>query len=276
MNANPSTGTTAVHPAPAAAPRNDAGLRTSLRILAVGLSLIAVGWTAFTAASLLARVTAHRSATYDGVQSLDVDLGFESVEIVAGTDAKSVSMTRSYAWSLSKPSVTNRLDGGVLSISSSCPFTVGLGCSGHVRLVVPKDLKVQVHNSDGSITLRNLTGSIDLSTSDGSIHASNLTGAVKLHSDDGSMEATGLRSDNVEVSTSDGSIRLNFDVAPTSVIADTSDGSVEVVVPDDGTAYNVTATTGDGSKDVSVPTDANAARRIKVSTSDGSIKVLTK
>jgi Putative adhesin len=278
MNANPRTDTTSAQPAPAvpAAPRNDAGLRTSLRILAVGLSLIAVGWCAFTAASLLARVTAHRSATYDGVRSLDVDLGFESVEIVAGDDTSSVTMTRSYTWSLGKPSVTNRLDGGLLSISSSCPFTVGLGCSGHVRLVVPKDLTVQVHNSDGSLTLRDLTGSLDLSTSDGSIHASNLTGPVKLHSDDGSMTATGLRSDNVEATTADGSIRLSFEVAPSSVTADTSDGSIEVVVPDDGTAYNVTATTGDGSKDVSVPTDPNATSRMKLSTGDGSIKALTK
>jgi hypothetical protein len=238
--------------------------------------VIAVGWAAFTAASLLARVTDHRSATYEGVRALDVDLGFESVEIVAGTNTTSVSMTRSYSWSLGKPSVSNRLDGDVLSISSSCTFAVGLGCSGHVRLVVPKDLTVQVHNSDGSITLRDLTGPIDVSTSDGSIHASNLTGSVRLHSADGSMTATEVRSDDVDVSTSDGSIRLNFEVAPSSVTANTSDGSVEVVVPDDGAAYNVTTTTGDGSKDVSVPTDPNAARSIKVRTSDGSIKVRTR
>jgi hypothetical protein len=278
MNANPGTDTTTAQPTPgpAAAPRDDAGVRTSLRILAVGLSVIAVGWAALTAASLLARVTEHRSATYEGVRSLDVDLGFESVEIVAGTDATSVSMTRSYTWSLGKPTVASRLDGDVLSISSSCPFTVGLGCSGHVRLVVPKDLDVQVHNSDGSITLRDLTGSIDLSTSDGSITASNLTGSVKLHSADGSMNVTELRSDNVEATTSDGSVRLSFEVAPSSVTARTSDGSVEVLVPDDGNAYDVTTTTADGSKNVSVPTDPSAARSIKVRTSDGSIRVLTR
>ena len=36
----------------------------------------------------------------------------------------------------------------------------------------------------------------------------------------------------------------------------------------------MTATTGDGSKDVSVPTDPTSARRMKLSTSDGSIRVL--
>jgi Putative adhesin len=269
------TDTTRSLPAPTdpAPPRPDAGVRTSLRILAVGLSVLMVGWAAFTVASLLARATDHRSGTYDGVREIDVDLAFESIEIVGSPDATSVSMTRSYTWSLAKPSITDRVDGDLLSIGSSCPFSVGLGCSGHVRLVVPKDLEVQVHNSDGSVTLRDLDGPIDLSTSDGSINASNLTGTVKLHTDDGSMTATDLRSDEVEATTSDGSVRLSFAVAPSAVTADTSDGSVEVVVPSDGTAYHVTATTSDGHKDVSVPTDPSSAHRIQVSTSDGSIRV---
>lgn len=259
-----------------AAPRQDGGVRTSLRILAVGFSLLAVGWSALTLASLLARATEHRSASYNRVRALDVDLSFESVEIVGSTDATSVSMTRSYTWSLGKPSISNRLDGDLLSIGSSCPFSVGLGCSGHVRLVVPKDLEVQVHNSDGSMTLRNLDGPLDLSTSDGSINASNLRGRVKLHSDDGSMAVRGLRSDELEATTSDGSVRLSFVVDPSSVTAHTSDGSIEVVVPADGNAYHVTATTGDGSRDVSVPTDSSSARRMQLSTGDGSIRVLTR
>lgn len=259
-----------------AAPRQDAGVRASLRILAVGLSLVAVGWCALTLASLLARVTDHRSATYDGVRALDLDLDFESVQIVGVADATSVSMTRSYTWSLGKPSISNQLDGDLLSISSSCPFSVGIGCSGHVRLVVPKDLEVRVHNSDGSLTLRNLDGPVDVSTSDGSINASNLTGQVKLRSSDGSIVVTELRSDDVDAATSDGSVRLSFAVDPSTVTSHSSDGSIEVVVPPDGTAYNVTATTSDGSRDVSVPTDPSSARRMQLSTSDGSIRVLNR
>jgi hypothetical protein len=271
------TDTTTALPSPGpAGSRPDRGMRTSLRILAVGLSLLTVGWTAFTVASLLARVTDHRSATYQGVRALDVDLGFESVDIVGVADATSVSMTRSYTWSLGKPSVTNRLDGDLLSISSSCPFSVGLGCSGHVRLVVPKTLDVQVHNSDGSVTLRDLDGAVELSTSDGGIDASNLTGKVKLHSSDGSVVVTGLRSDDVDASTSDGSVRLSFAVAPSSVTAHSGDGSIEVVVPADGKAYDVSASTGDGSRDVSVPTDSSSARHMELSSGDGSIRVLTK
>jgi hypothetical protein len=257
-----------------AAPRQDAGLRTSLRILAVFLSLALVGWGALTLASLLARATEHRSATYAGVHALDLELAFESAEIVGSSTATSVTMTRSYTWSLSKPDISNTLDGSVLSIRSSCPLSVGLGCSGHVRLVVPKDAEVRVRNSDGALTLRDIDGAVDLATSDGSINASNLTGQVKLHSSDGSMTVTGLRSSNVDASTSDGAVRLSFDVAPSSVTGHSSDGSIQVVVPPDGTAYHVTATTSDGSRVISVPTDPSSAHRIALSTSDGAIRVL--
>jgi hypothetical protein len=257
-----------------AAPRPDAGLRTSLRVLAVGLSLIAVGWCALTVVGLLARVTEHRSATYDGVHALDLDLGFESVQIIGAADATSVSMTRSYSWSMGKPTIGNRLDGDLLSVTSSCPFTVGIGCTGHIRLVVPKDVEVRMQGSDGSVTLRDLDGSVDVSTSDGSLVASNLTGRVTLRTSDGAVDATGLRSGEVDASTSDGSVRLAFDVPPSAVTAHTSDGSIEVVVPADGTAYAVDATTSDGGKDVAVPTDSSSARRLQLTTSDGSIRVL--
>jgi hypothetical protein len=71
-------------------------------------------------------------------------------------------------------------------------------------------------------------------------------------------------------------LRLSFVVDPTSVTAHTSDGSIEVVVPADGTAYDVTGTTADGSRDVSVPTDSNSARHMQLSTGDGSLKVLAR
>jgi hypothetical protein len=265
---------TATLPAsPGPASHQDAGLRTALRVLAGGLSVLLVAWGAVTLASLLARATEHRSAAYDGIRVLDLDVGFESVQIVGAADATAVSMERSYTWSLGKPTIGNRRAGDVLSITSSCPFTAGLGCTGRIRLVVPNNTEVRAHGSDGSLTLRGLEGPVDLATSDGSIVATSLTGRVTLRTSDGSVEATGLRSDQVEAVTSDGSVRLAYVVPPSVVSARTSDGSIEVVVPRDGTAYDVTATTSDGGRDVSVPTDPHSSRRMELTTSDGSIRV---
>ena len=58
--------------------------------------------------------------------------------------------------------------------------------------------------------------------------------------------------------TSDGSVRLEFDVAPSRLTARTSDGSVLIAVPPDDTAYAVTGTSADGSRDIDVPTDPDA------------------
>lgn len=275
MNANTGRNTMTSPPAAPgpAARRPDTGLRTPLRVLAVGLSVLMVGWGAFTLASLMARVTDHRSATYDGVKVLDLDVGFESVQIV-GTDSTSVSMARSFTWSLGNTTIGNERNGDVLSITSSCPFSVGLGCSGHIRLAVPRGIEVRASTGDGSLTVRDLDGSVDLSGSDGRILATNLTGRVSLRSSDGSIEATGLRSDEVDAVTSDGSVRLSFEVSPSSVTARTSDGSVEIVVPRDGMAYDVTATTSDGARVVSVPTDPSSSHRMELHTSDGSIRVV--
>jgi hypothetical protein len=250
-------------------------VRTSLRILAVGLSLLAVGWGALTIVSLLARVTEHHSATYAGIRTVDLNLGFESVQIVGAADATSVTMNRSYTWSLSKPSVGQRRDGDRLLITShGCRFNPGIGCSGAVRLVVPKNITVRVQTGDSGLTLSNLTGDIDAATSNGSVRASHLSGQVNLSTSNGSIEASALRSLRVEAHTSNGSVRLSFAVAPTAATVGSSNGTVEVVVPRDGSTYRVNATTSNGTRDVAVPTDSRSPRIIEAHTSNGTVRVL--
>ena len=183
-------------------------------------------------------------------------------------------MQRSYNWSFRKPTITSRQNGDVLQLSSSCGFEAGIGCTGRVRLEVPEDVALRLDNSDGSTTLRDLTGTVDLETSDGSVNASNLTGPLNLRTSDGSLHATGLRSSEVDAVTSDGSVHLEFDVAPSNLTARTSDGSVLITVPPDDTAYAVTGSSSDGDRDIDVPTDPDATtHRMDITTSDGSVKV---
>lgn len=131
-----------------------------------------------------------------------------------------------------------------------------------------------MHGTEGALTLRNLTGSVDVTTMDGAVNASNLTGRVAQRTSDGSVAATGFRSDDVSASSSDGPLQLSFGSPPSSVTAHSSVGAIEVVVPADGTAYAVTANTSGESREVSVPTDPSSARRMRLSTSDGAIRVL--
>ena len=284
---------TVTQQAPIAPPKRS-GLSTTARVTAVVLSLLLIAYGVLSVVSLIARETAHLSATFGGVSSLTVDLGFESLEVRGSSTASSVRMTRSYSWSFDQPSVGATQAGGRLTVRSDCGFSVGRGCTGHVRLVVPEGLPVTVHTSDGSVllrdlagsvtsstsdghvTLRDLSGSVDASSSDGGMDVSAVTGRLTLRTRDGSIHGSALRSPRVTAESSDGGIDLRFAAAPDRVQVQSRDGSIGVHVPDDGTSYAVTTDVSDGHQDVSVPTDPGAARHIDLKASDGSITVDTK
>ena len=74
--------------------------------------------------------------------------------------------------------------------------------------------------------------------------------------------------------TSNGRVLLSFLADPAQVTARSSDGSVEVVVPRDDTAYKVDAATSDGRRTVDVNTSQDVTRTIFAHTSNGSVRVL--
>lgn len=245
------------------------------RVLAVAVSLLLVAYGAVTLASLLARETQTRTATYQGITTIELDTSFESVEITAQPGAGAVDLERRWSWSLGKPSVTTRREGDRLVVRSSCPFWPGLPCTGDVTLTVPPEVLVVGDASDGHLLLDGLTSAVDVHTADGRLDLRDLSGTLRLATRDGSVRATGLASDTVSLDSADGSVRLGFAKPPTTVRATTRDGSVEVLVPDDGTAYAVSVDVADGSQDVGVPTDPDSASRLTVRTRDGSVRIGT-
>jgi hypothetical protein len=265
-------------PAPPRAPAPSGGAggsggRTALRVLVVALGLAVVAWNAVAVASLLARGTDTRDATFGGVRVLELDLSFEEVDVTGSATADRVTLSRGWHWSLGEPEVVTRQVGDRLVVGSSCTWTPGLPCTGWVHLTVPAGITVTGGVTDNHVTLRDLTGTVDLSSSDGGITARDVTGPLRLASRDGTIEGSGIRSDRVAASTSDGSVRLTFADPPRSVRATSRDGSVHLTLPDDRTAYHVTVSTKDGSSDVSVPTDPTAPRRITAATSDGDVEI---
>ncbi|MGZ4632169.1 MAG: DUF4097 family beta strand repeat-containing protein, partial [Actinomycetes bacterium] len=93
--------------------------------------------------------------------------------------------------------------------SSGCGFSLGLGCTGKVRLVVPKDVTIRARASNSDLTLHHLTGDIDAATSNGSVETSGLSGGqVSLRTSNGHIDASALRSARVEAHTSNGAVRV--------------------------------------------------------------------
>jgi hypothetical protein len=190
------------------------------------------------------------------VTKVVVDTGTGSVELRTGAPGSPVVARRETRWSLGGvPTADEAVAGGVLTLRTSCR---GLWpCAVAYVVTVPPGVDVAVDTSTGSVEARGLDGDLEVGTSTGSI------------------ELTGLRSDRVDAQASTGSVELGFVEAPQDVRAGTSTGSVEVVVPADGTAYAVQTDTSVGSTEVAVPVDSSSSRRIDARTSTGSVEVRT-
>src|SRR5690242_5726033 len=133
--------TTLTAPAPPGGSQGS-GARTAVRALVVVVALALVGYGAVAVASLLARGDGARHGTYTGVRTLRLDLSFESVDVVGSSTATGVTMTRTFHWSTARPDIGSHLSGDTLTVTSHCPWTPGLPCTGHVRLVVPAGTRV--------------------------------------------------------------------------------------------------------------------------------------
>ncbi len=93
--------------------------------------------------------------------------------------------------------------------------------------------------------------------------------------DNGRLTGTALRSETVRADTDNGRVELEFAVAPMTVEASSNNGSVEVVVPDDGETYRVTMDTDNGSQEQSVRTAPDSTRSLTLTTENGSVTART-
>jgi hypothetical protein len=189
-----------------------------------------------------------------GLSKVVVETSTGSVDLRAGTNGSAVTVEQHVRSSFGSSARTQEsVAADVLRLSGDCN---GFGlCSVGYTVTVPPGTAVEVTTSTGSVEAWGLDGDLDVTTSTGSI------------------ELTGLRSARVGVQASTGSVELAFAAAPQDVRAKTSTGSVEVVVPSDGTAYAVQSSTNVGSNEVSVPVDSSSSRRIEARASTGSVEV---
>jgi Putative adhesin len=113
---------------------------------------------------------------------------------------------------------------------------------------------VQVHTSDGALTLEDLHGDVHLTASDGSINVHNVIGSLDARGSDGHMKVDGQFT-AVQLHTSDGN--LDFSLAPGSQLTsasriESSDGHVTIRVPQN-LAADLDVSTSDGHIDCTLP-----------------------
>jgi hypothetical protein len=219
-------------------------------------------------------VTERESFSADGVTQLRLHNENGRVEVV-GDDVDEISLVAEVSHGLRRTVTHADIDGDALVVDMDCPTGIPVWCSVDYRLVVPRDLEVDVRNENGRLTLRDLDGDVTAHGDNGSIELARLSGQVDVETEDGSVRAGGLTAAEVHGRSRHGSVRLTFAEAPTTVTARTSDGSVEVVVPDDDATYRVEAHVRGfgGDADAAVRTDPGSDRFITATTHHGSVTV---
>jgi hypothetical protein len=244
-------------PAAGPQPRGSRGPGRTILLIVLGLVAIGLIWGAIAAVSLANRGTQDLQLTTESTTAkVRVDNECGPIALREGP-AGVVSTEAKVKYSWRIPTVTSRVDGDIVAVQVECP---ALGFMTSVALVVqvPPDGSVEARSSAGSVKAEGLSSDLDLGSSAGSI------------------SATGLTSTTVVADTSAGSVSLAWsgDADPTTVEASSSAGSVRVLVPDvAGVAYDVEADSSAGSVTVNVRTDPSSDRRIRATSSAGSVLV---
>ncbi len=123
-----------------------------------------------------------------------------------------------------------------------------------LELRVPKEIVGYLHTGDGSITLRNVHGPMQIDTGDGSVQGEGLDGLLDARSGDGSVHVSG-RFDVLRLHTQDGSVDVDA-LRGSRMQSDwrlqTGDGSVRLSLPRDLSA-DLALRTGDGRIRMNLP-----------------------
>lgn len=149
------------------------------------------------------------------------------------------------------------------------PINWGNSLSASLVITAPVESTLVARSGDGSITLKRLSGNIDVRTDDGSIRISEVTGELTARTGDGTIRAEEFEG-AADIETGDGSVGI--DGVLRRLRLDTQDGSVQVKLRA-GSAMESdwSLTTGDGSMRIELPEGFNA--ELDAASGDGRVVI---
>ncbi len=216
--------------------------------------------------------TVDRSLSTEGIGSLQVEVDSSELEIVGGSGDRIV-VTGTIVTGLRRTELVVDGRDGVAVVQLDCHRGPLDACGGSLRIEVPQELDVSVDAPDTGVSLDGLDGDVEVRSTNSAIAASFLSGRVRLHTTNDSVVAGALRSSDVEVTTSNDRVELAFEVEPRSVVVETSNDAVLVVVPNTEEFYDLQLATSNASTSAEVRSDPDSDRRIAVETSNDDIVV---
>lgn len=238
------------------------------------VTVAALGAATFGAVSVIAHEQDTVRATFDAteVEVVRVDNERGTVEVLGG-DVDEITVTAEVSHGLFRTDTSAHVEDGALVVEVDCPPGPPLWCEADHRITVPRDVAVEVDSSNGRTLVRDIDGDVSVDGRNGRIELVRVGGDVEAETSNGRVAARGLRGARVEARSRNGSVRLAFADAPTSVTARTENGSVDVVVPDDDEAYRVEVESLVGGTDTAVRTDPGSQRVIVALSRNGSVTV---
>lgn len=263
-------------PAPRRTRRSPYGVRVLWKVFAGLLVVSALVWGPYQVVTLLAHDERVETETFPaaGIVRLEIDGSSGSVDVEA-SDRDTIEVRVEISDGLRRTGESREVVGDTLQLHSACPNFGSDFCWVDYQVRVPRGLELLVDGDNGSINVTGSDAPITIDGDNGSIRLSDVSGPLQLATDNGRVEATRLRSSTVTADADNGRVQLEFAAAPTTVVATSNNGRVEVVVPNDGTAYRVDVRSNNGSENVDVPTDPTSGRSITLRTNNGSATART-
>lgn len=252
-------------------------MRRGLVGAGLAMTVVLVGIAALAAVNTMARHTINEKRVY-GFQgkAVSIELTVGEVAVVPGTVEDQILVSRTLTYGLRRPFVEERIDGDTFKIrDGDCAMPVGAICHVKWLLQVPPALHLSIGTQSGNIRVSpGITGAVKLTSESGDVKAGGLSGpSVQLLSHHGEVSGTGLRSSHVVATSTSGDISLTFRNPPKFVLGKSTDGSVEVILPDGDETYKISAI-GEGGRTLAGNLhDDTASRKINVESKKGPVTV---
>lgn len=215
--------------------------------------------------------TERRTLEVTGITRLVVDSHDGNVE-VTGSERDDIRLVARVEHGLWRTRLRIERDGDTWRASSNCPPFPG-HCGVDYTIEVPRDLRVVARSGNGDVSARDLAAAAELFSANGNVRAANLSGDARLESRNGDVSGTALLGEVVEATSRNGDVSVDHASPPEHVVARSSNGDVEVAVPDDGEPYALDMETANGSRTGDIRTDPDSGRRLRIHSRNGDVTV---
>ena len=206
------------------------------------------------------------------VSSLEVDVEAGRIEVVpAGGEQAMITRTRRYL--VGAPTTSEGLADGVLRIQAECGSRVAAGCAVDYRLEVPAGVPVHIRTQRGSVSVVDMTGTVDVAAGAGDVHLTRTKGPVKVDTSAGDVDGVDVAAQFLDATTGAGRIRLSMAEPPGRLGLKTGNGNIDVGLPTAPGGYRVAPEAGAGKVDVTVEQNEGGSRSIIASTRAGRIRI---